>query len=265
MGYHLTTADDVEARQSRPRSHSAKYTLCTRKPARGPIFIWVLSTKYTDSETRLLYYGYRHYMPETGRWVNRDPQGERLPVVDSVDRLMQEPGESGLTWEATELSLYAYVLNSPFMRVDGLGLSSGSQTDFWICYRMTQTSPPKPAHAYLYYGLTPWGRTPGGVGLGFSGADVTHAEEWFDPYKCRACHQDTSWWSWLFGRKLEYGPQGIKGKKCRCATESDIWSCITSYAPRRRYSRPGYMCIHWAEEAKQNCCLNCNIISTRKP
>jgi len=35
------------------------------------------STKYTDSETGLLYYGYRQYMPETGRWVNRDPIGEK--------------------------------------------------------------------------------------------------------------------------------------------------------------------------------------------
>ena len=34
------------------------------------------STKYTDEETGLYYYGYRYYMPEIGRWVNRDPLGE---------------------------------------------------------------------------------------------------------------------------------------------------------------------------------------------
>jgi RHS repeat-associated protein len=33
------------------------------------------STKYTDSETSLLYYGYRYYSPELGRWPNRDPIG----------------------------------------------------------------------------------------------------------------------------------------------------------------------------------------------
>jgi RHS repeat-associated protein len=35
------------------------------------------STKYTDRETGLLYYGYRHYDPLTGRWPSRDPIGER--------------------------------------------------------------------------------------------------------------------------------------------------------------------------------------------
>ena len=35
------------------------------------------STKYTDAETRLVYYGYRFYAPEIGRWPNRDPMGER--------------------------------------------------------------------------------------------------------------------------------------------------------------------------------------------
>jgi RHS repeat-associated protein len=35
------------------------------------------STKYTDSETDLVYYGYRYYSPELGRWPSRDPIGER--------------------------------------------------------------------------------------------------------------------------------------------------------------------------------------------
>jgi RHS repeat-associated protein len=30
------------------------------------------STKYTDPETNLLYYGYRYYAPELGRWMERD-------------------------------------------------------------------------------------------------------------------------------------------------------------------------------------------------
>jgi RHS repeat-associated protein len=32
--------------------------------------------KYTDTETGLLYYGYRYYNPDTGRWISRDPIGE---------------------------------------------------------------------------------------------------------------------------------------------------------------------------------------------
>jgi RHS repeat-associated protein len=35
------------------------------------------STKYTDPETNLLYYGYRYLSPELGRWLNRDPIGDR--------------------------------------------------------------------------------------------------------------------------------------------------------------------------------------------
>ena len=35
------------------------------------------STKHQDDETGLVYYGYRYYDPGTGRWVSRDPIGER--------------------------------------------------------------------------------------------------------------------------------------------------------------------------------------------
>jgi RHS repeat-associated protein len=35
------------------------------------------STKYTDDQTGLLYYGYRYYNPTTGRWISRDPIEER--------------------------------------------------------------------------------------------------------------------------------------------------------------------------------------------
>ena len=34
------------------------------------------STKYTDDETGLVYYGYRYYSPDMGRWLNRDPLEE---------------------------------------------------------------------------------------------------------------------------------------------------------------------------------------------
>jgi len=34
------------------------------------------STKFTDDETTLLYYGYRYYSPSLGRWLSRDPIGE---------------------------------------------------------------------------------------------------------------------------------------------------------------------------------------------
>jgi RHS repeat-associated protein len=35
------------------------------------------STKYTDEETGLIYYGYRYYSSTAGSWLSRDPIGER--------------------------------------------------------------------------------------------------------------------------------------------------------------------------------------------
>jgi RHS repeat-associated protein len=35
------------------------------------------STKHFDGETGLYYFGYRYYHPKLGRWMNRDPIGER--------------------------------------------------------------------------------------------------------------------------------------------------------------------------------------------
>ncbi|MDD4350538.1 MAG: RHS repeat-associated core domain-containing protein, partial [Opitutales bacterium] len=58
------------------------------------------STKYHDSETGLLYYGYRYYDPSTGRWLNRDP--------------IEESGG---------LNLYGFVGNDAVNRWDLLGMA----------------------------------------------------------------------------------------------------------------------------------------------
>jgi RHS repeat-associated protein len=57
------------------------------------------STKYTDTETGLCYYGYRYYSPATGRWPSRDPMEEKGGV-----------------------HLYSMVANDTISRVDPLGL-----------------------------------------------------------------------------------------------------------------------------------------------
>lgn len=56
------------------------------------------STKYTDDETGLLYYGYRYYSPAQGKWISRDPLGE-------------EGGNN----------LYAFVQNDPINAIDPNG------------------------------------------------------------------------------------------------------------------------------------------------
>jgi RHS repeat-associated protein len=57
------------------------------------------STKYHDDETGLVYYGYRYYSSELGRWINRDP--------------MQEPGG---------INLYIFISNNPLDDFDSVGL-----------------------------------------------------------------------------------------------------------------------------------------------
>jgi RHS repeat-associated protein len=58
------------------------------------------STKYFDNETGLYYYGNRYYLPELGRWLNRDP--------------IEEQGG---------LNLYGFVGNGPVNAVDPYGLA----------------------------------------------------------------------------------------------------------------------------------------------
>jgi RHS repeat-associated protein len=57
------------------------------------------STKYWDGETGFYYYGYRFYSPVLGRWLNRDPIGER-----------------------GGRNLYNFVFNSGINIIDKLGL-----------------------------------------------------------------------------------------------------------------------------------------------
>jgi RHS repeat-associated protein len=72
------------------------------------------STKYSDIESGWVYYGYRYYSPEMGRWVNRDPIGERgglnLYVMVGNDAV----GEYDLlgmlcgTWEITKANVVGW-------------------------------------------------------------------------------------------------------------------------------------------------------------
>jgi len=58
------------------------------------------STKYLDEETGLSYYGFRFYDPRIGRWLSRDPIGER-----------------------GGMNLYGFVGNNAVNNIDPLGLA----------------------------------------------------------------------------------------------------------------------------------------------
>jgi len=72
------------------------------------------STKWTDNESGLLYYGYRYYNPATGRWPSRDPL-EELGFRRTFLRKRLKAGHH----------TYAFVGNNPVNRhdVDGLGIA----------------------------------------------------------------------------------------------------------------------------------------------
>ncbi|HXT42394.1 MAG TPA: RHS repeat-associated core domain-containing protein, partial [Candidatus Angelobacter sp.] len=69
------------------------------------------STKYTDDESDMVYYGYRSYNPNTGRWLSRDPVGEN----NGADR-------------------YLIVNNSTVNTIDYLGLLDANQQTvlYWL-------------------------------------------------------------------------------------------------------------------------------------
>jgi RHS repeat-associated protein len=69
------------------------------------VFHFRFSTKYWDEETRSYYYGYRHYAPKLGCWLNRDPIGVR-----------------------GGRNLHGFVRNDPINKWDYLGLNDGQRT-----------------------------------------------------------------------------------------------------------------------------------------
>jgi len=70
------------------------------------------SSKYQDSETGLVYYGFRYYSPSMGRFLNRDP-------------LLEDGG----------INIYAFTDNNPINNWDYLGLagyvSDGNGGEIW--------------------------------------------------------------------------------------------------------------------------------------
>ena len=64
--------------QNRHRGNSSSPTVFLQAKNRGPATKnRILSTKYLDDSTGWYYYGFRYYSPELGRWLSRDPIGEK--------------------------------------------------------------------------------------------------------------------------------------------------------------------------------------------
>ena len=84
------------------------------------------STKYTDEETGLVYYGYRYYEPETGRWLGRDPLtiiGGLLALSEIDDKILFV---NNIKDHKTNIHSIVYIAmrNNPICHQDYLGLLS---------------------------------------------------------------------------------------------------------------------------------------------
>ena len=79
------------------------------------------SSEVFDSETGLIYYNYRYYNPNLGRWINRDPilefafRGLFVNVTDNTTTFLE-------TSSLTEKMPYLFTSNAPTDLLDNLGL-----------------------------------------------------------------------------------------------------------------------------------------------
>ncbi len=76
------------------------------------------STKYTDYQSGLLYYGYRYYSPGTGRWLSRDPLVAQ--AVGGSETVPPDPTHPFLRQGL--FSPYGFLGNHTTYSVDYLGL-----------------------------------------------------------------------------------------------------------------------------------------------
>ena len=90
-------------------------------------FSYRFSTKYTDDETGLVYYGYRFYSPSLGRWLNRDPLGDYGFFAQYTQGMSKR--ERRVLNDESRRHPYAFVYNDPVAQFDALGLVSFDDTD----------------------------------------------------------------------------------------------------------------------------------------
>ena len=79
------------------------------------------SSRYTDDETGLLYYGYRYYSPALGKWLSPDP--------------IEESGG---------MNVFGFLGSDPVNAVDVLGMFGSCRGNWWPAPRPTLPDPSKP-------------------------------------------------------------------------------------------------------------------------
>jgi RHS repeat-associated protein len=234
------------------------------------------SSKYHDDETDMLYYGYRYYGCNTGRWLNRDPIEERDLAnlycfvgnnpISIYDRNGQERGmvicpgcgrsfmlSDGADFKCPHCGWppappppdpTGFALCTRDVNPEGV-IEHGMLIGFRILHPQTPTD-----HAYLHYKrCNDCERVGWGIGGTKPGAPPI-LETKFNPTDCKPCKKTDS--------LLQYGAPGRKGTE---ATDSEILDCISSVPTSKKYVPTGkgqYNCMNWAVEAASKCGLDCS-------
>lgn len=122
------------------------------------------STKYTDSETDLVYYGYRYYDPQSGRWLGRDALAEEggvnLTAFNSNDPINKVDAQGLYEIDVHYyLTYYLAYMNECFTAKEARAIAEGDQgTDEEL------TTTPGPGWVTQSWDPTAqWLNSPGGV------------------------------------------------------------------------------------------------------
>ena len=222
------------------------------------------STQFSDDVRNIIKYLYREYVPSTGTWPSRDPNGElgfqRLRNRKSLDL-------------AVEPNRYVFNGNQPISQIDLLGL-----------YGNPVSGPYGPVGPSSSYDFNPWQD----YSTSFAVAGTT-IDKWFGGIlqTFGIDHVDITYKGAVvyvgfggdvnnrLGRdyiltnhkyplsKKDYGTlqAGKKGLGCKCATEGDILECL------RKAIRRGSNCQADVQYAIGDCCLTGfrTLVSTLSP
>ena len=78
-----------------PKLHEG-WRFVSAEPAKAPACPFLFSPEYLDSETGLVYYNYRYYSPELGRWINRDRIKQKNSYLYISNRIVNTWDKNGL-------------------------------------------------------------------------------------------------------------------------------------------------------------------------
>jgi RHS repeat-associated protein len=197
------------------------------------------STKFHDDDTGLVYYGYRYYSPELGRWLNRDPIGENGGV-----------------------NLYAMVGNNAVGRWDKLGLICGiSMRRF---NQLGSTWDNLTAHQFIHASPTADnGGATGNVGFypdpGNPGYGTWRDEDAVSDGTPGRPSPDDPRYVDQYETELDKDGALPSGKPCSQATCKDIAECIAKQTGKKfgdeKFSPLTNNCRDNSKKALGNCCL----------